>query len=165
MRRRRRRSTRPRDSQRQAVYDWEKRVGCWEFSASKPDLLTHKEIETLVHKLWTGYTGNINVPKVGRSHGRRGRACYKTRSHEVVFPKWARQPGMVAHEVAHAIVAKKSLGCEVRLAAHGPEFVRVYCELLVSFLGFDPMALKSELTKGKRRVKIARTDALPWRQL
>lgn len=167
-RRRRRRSTRPRDSQRQAVYEWEKRAKCWEIDAQKITPMSRKEIEKLVHRLWTGYVGDDNVPKVSRCHGRRGRACYKTLAHEVIFPKWACQPGMLAHEVAHAILYKKAEGYikthdglrKIVLAAHGPEFVRVYCELLVSLLGFDPKVLTREMSTGKRRKSLAQIETL-----
>lgn len=47
--------------------------------------------------------------------------------------------------------------------SHGPEFVRVFVELLVAFAGYNPAELLSGLSSGTRRVKVAGTMDLPWR--
>jgi hypothetical protein len=74
---------------------------------------------------------------------------------------------MVVHEVAHAAVETLMRRYQP-LAWHGPEFVRVHCEMLVAFLGHDPEHLLREMktgyTDGARIVRIADTDALPWRK-
>lgn len=157
----------PRDSQRQAVYDWEKRCELW---VLKPiEVLTLDAVRELTSRVWTGYTGNTkNVPIVRDGRGRR-RACYAWDDNSVRFPKWSRQPCMVLHEVAHAIMcwkvegpARMNLGKE-QYASHGPLFVRIYCELLVAFLGYKPEDLLRELTAGKRNVYISDCNDLPWR--
>ena len=107
--------------------------------------------------------GTLHIPTVKDGRGRRS-ACYMIEDHSVRFPQWSRQPAMVAHEVAHAIIEFRTR-CTQKLSWHGPEFVRVYCELLVAFLGYDPEHLLREMTTGKRKVRIGTTDSLPWRKV
>jgi hypothetical protein len=176
----------PRDSQRQAVYDWEKRAGLWTQRPSQSELLSLAECRTLVERVWVGYTGNTkNVPVLKDGRGRR-RAAYHWDDNSIRMPKWSRQAGMVVHEVAHAIMSWKAEGAArmcidaEKFASHGPEFVRVLCELHVAFMGADPKALVAAMkpvtvmkydmradkvrTSKTRSVKMAGCMELPWRR-
>lgn len=155
---------RPRDSQRSAVYAWERRVGLVGNSHPKISL---EECRALVEKLWVGYMGSSkNMPTVTDGRGRRS-ACYSPSDNSLRLPVWSRQEGVVAHEVAHAIVDWKIVRAwnqNRKHAAHGPEFVRVFCELAVAFQGWDPKVLLEGLTSGKRNVRISAPCELPWRR-
>jgi hypothetical protein len=155
---------RPRDSQRSAVYAWERRVGLVS-DRPKAAPLSLDDVRTLAEKLWVGYMGSKkNMPTVKDGRGRRS-ACYAPSDNSLRFPKWGRQEGVVAHEVAHAIVDWKMGRLKNRAhAAHGPEFVRVFCELAVAYQGWNPEQLLAEMPLGKRKVRISGVNEVPWRR-
>ena len=53
------------------------------------------------------------------------------------LPRWARQPAVILHELAHCTVAAGSAAGAIprRHAAHGPEFVAVYLRLVGRWMG------------------------------
>jgi hypothetical protein len=119
-----------RDSQRQRVYDWEWSLGTKELNTR----LTWEGVEGLVHLIWENWRPGTTPPQV-RNMGNRQIAARGCRAY-VQFPKWAWTPHVILHECAHALNDncqqfryRKSDKC----AAHGPEFVRIYCDLIKWF--------------------------------
>ena len=109
----------PRDFQRSKVYAWEREQGLVRRLAG-PEM-EFDECEALVMKHWRRYGGDpSDAPTVKPS--RRARAWYRSGSHSITLPRWARKYEQVLHETAHAIATIT--------AHHGPVWVRVYCELL-----------------------------------
>lgn len=114
-----------RDTQRQKVYNWENTT----FAGKHGETLTLNECTALVHKALRRYGIRSTVPvKDGRGH-----RWARGGSHEIELPKWARNPVVVIHEAAHAVVDFLERRHDVQVAAHGPEFVRVYVSLLDVF--------------------------------
>lgn len=153
-----------RDNQRKAVYRWEQRAGII-LRHAKPTL-SLAQCESMIGYIWDNYpTGDRHYsfrqpPRVTPGRGCR-RAIYR-HDHVIHLPRWSRFPGVVVHETAHAIVHSWT----DRDPGHGPMFVRVYCELAVAFLGFDPDRLVREMSnvgKGERRVKMAGLNDVFWR--
>ncbi len=152
-----------RDSQRSALYAWERRLFV------HGEKMTLDECKALVRRVWEAYvnpTCSKPVPNVRAGadrHSAHAWGCV-----EIKLPKWARNPQVVLHEVAHAAInafdATQTAPKEKRwrVQSHGPEFVLVFVELLVAFAGEDRARLLAELTKGKRQVRIAST--LPWKK-
>lgn len=153
---------RKRDSQRSRVYDWERqhvdgRLSKMTLRESREmgrnPKMTLDECRALVGEVWRFYFGSESEPpnvKDGRGT-RRALAGY----FDVSFPRWARTRSTVLHEMAHAILSRSyHWGSAAGGAApHGPEFVRVYCQLLARFDGRK----LGELTRSARacRVKVA----------
>lgn len=153
-----------RDSQRSALYAWERRL------FAHGETMTLDECQALVERVWLEHVTPA-YPKIARPRVRSGPNHHSAQawSHfEIKLPKWARNPQVVLHEVAHSVVNAFQSSQTVdfkkrwRVQSHGPEFVLVFVELLVAFAGEKLERLLAELTKGKRQVRIAR--ALPWRK-
>jgi hypothetical protein len=145
--------SRPRDSQRSAVYEWEVRL-YGEPGASTETPLTLTECHDLMRRAWEALGGGHRMPTL--TDGRRRRApCYDPVGHQIKLPRHARRASQVLHETTHAIIEQRSLRT---LAWHGPEFARVYFEILVMFAGARPQRLRAE----RGRVSIAGTCDLPW---
>jgi len=116
---------RARDSQRSRVYRWE---------ANALDRLCGSTVETLdlqacaavMERAWRDYWPGC-PPQL-----RDGRGCRIARggSLDIVLPRWARTERVVLHETTHALIDRAySRTC----AAHGPEFVRLYVDLLATY--------------------------------
>ena len=147
-----------RDNQREAVYDWEKRCRLYEHGWESFQVLSLDECKSIVDRVWREFRITTKLPEVVPGRSNLTHAMFEPLKWEIQLPHWTRQECMVLHEVAHAIVMTKCGFSKVQV--HGPEFVRVLMELLVSFAGKNPEFLKANLGK----VKVADTDALPWRQ-
>ena len=148
---------RPRDSQKQKVYDWDAHF--------RKDRLTLVQCQTLVNRACAAH--NVRPPKVQASYG--STAYYKPMLNTITLPPWAQNSATVLHEVSHAVIDKKfsrfpvktedaaSFGEPLKLyqppASHGPEFARVLLELLAYF----GVAKVNEARKAARehRVKIS----------
>ncbi len=125
---------RPRDSQRQRLYDWEdilERTLHGRTASHPCDLHYARSIVSMVcrhYKIdkarWPGVTD-------GRS---RRRAGYGYSSNTVKLPKWTRDEWTVLHELAHFLVCYR---WGLRKASHGREFVSIYMRLLELFAGVD----------------------------
>ena len=118
------------DFQRSRVYRWEHD----QVFPHDPHLLSIEDCRALVDIVYRWHEGPLSLrpgwapPSVTDGRGRR-HACG---SREVIkLPRWARTRPLVLHECAHGLAADK----------HGPEFVRVYVDLLVRFMGLDRAAL------------------------
>jgi hypothetical protein len=140
-----------RDNQRSAVYAWEDRMFGPPMRNNEPKL-SLEECHALMLRAWERYTSNgSRVPTIKDGRGRR-RPCYRYDDHSIRLPKHARRPSQVLHETAHAIVRRK-LGETV--ASHGPEFMRLYMDLLERFAGASPGLMVMHLYQGKRKVRAA----------
>ena len=129
-----------RDNQRQKVYNWE-----WTLKDPKlKTKLTLQECQELVDKVWYRYKPNAKRSPVVQSGRGRGVAYNDTR---ITLGVPARNPHYVLHEVAHCLT------CYGDLETHGPEFVRVLCDLLDWYSGtnYAPSARKA-------KVKVAAPD-------
>lgn len=141
-----------RDSQRSKLYAWERK-------ALFPDekdrrFLSLAECEDLIVRAWRRYGIAWPPPKVGDGRRRTG-ACYSRAFHMVKLPRWARFPEVVLHEVAHAIVGHHA---RRDISSHGPEFLRVYIELVAIFLKKDA----GEMKKSARGARLKVAPASQW---
>ena len=122
--------TRPRDTQRQRLYNAEQAMG---FLGDGPGkrMETVAEMQSFVDALlrsrwfkarW-GVWGRIEV-RDGR--GRSSAAAFG--QHQIRVPRWARSELVVLHEVAHCLTPRG-------YASHGPEFAGVFVALVRQVMG------------------------------
>lgn len=139
-----------RDTQRSAVYAWEKNV-----QSLNPQLtrkLTLAECRAYIVRVWNDYRPGTEPPRLSDGRGRR-RACASR--WEIKIPVWARQPFTVLHEVAHSLTP---------VEGHGPVFARLYFELLVHYEGVGAKEARAMAVHLKpRRVRFAESNAAPKR--
>lgn len=118
-------STEIRDMQRSKLYKWERTM----FPAMHTGCMTLDECKELAAKLY----GARVLVKDGRGC-RKALAYTSKRLPTIGLPKWARNPQVIAHEVAHWVA--KGQG-----AAHGGFFLGAYITLLANHLGHDKTTL------------------------
>lgn len=122
--------TKARDSQRIKVYRAE-----WEIKKTSPlgwgksDNVRKFVTKVLTSAYVTRRYGKLPIPKIEPKH--HGRATYSGYWQRIELPRWAMTKETVLHEVAHHIVHWKYGS---RCAGHGPEFVKVFLELLSHFI-------------------------------
>lgn len=149
--------TRPRDNQRQRVYDAEPALDPFSSKAGK-HMLSAERLST----------GNVSIPAVqtyvddlcranwfqsrwGRvsryvRHKAYGRATGG--GYNITLPPWGRQERVILHELAHTLTPSK-------YAAHGPEFAGVLLTLVQFQLGAEARrALRAEFTEHRVRVSL-----------
>lgn len=125
-----------RDSQKGKLFAWERQFQekseyCRDtFRARCHNEMTLKDCETLAHKVCR----HFKIKPVRVDHGG-GRRCAYSYGGKIALPKWARQPVVVLHEMAHEV--HRFLGRTGREAIHGREFLGIEMYLLVKFGGFD----------------------------
>jgi hypothetical protein len=115
--------SRPRDQQRSRVYAWERAV--LGRPADSPSL-SLQECQALVDA-W-GRDFDLDAIRVTDGRGRR-KACWSRTDRTIRLPRWSRVPWVIAHEIAHAWV--DAVFERGTVAAHGPEFVSRFIEVLV----------------------------------
>ena len=132
-----------RDSQRSKVYDWERTT-----LPPGPDAEVEETLK-LVDAIVRGYALNKVSVEWGL-RGLAGRAYYsKIQLNNRGATRW-----VVCHEMAHVILTQK---CDV--AAHGPEFMRVYLDLLKRHMDISPartglkVAAKAKVPQPVRAVR------------
>jgi hypothetical protein len=139
--------------------------------------MTLVECAALVERVWAAYRPNVTrLPKVTPGHN----ALLATGSRaKIDLPRWARQPVVILHEVAHSLqptlrwaehgrtgqpplAGRRDSGAVVSVAWHGPEFVRLFIELLVRYhtpaRGKRGMLLR---TVRAARIKVGRLQDCP----
>lgn len=138
-----------RDSQRSAVYAWERQVAR-KYPALKREL-TLEQCREMVHRVWEDYFGSASKPpEILDGRGRR-RACGGRWS--ISLPRWSRSPYVVLHETAHAFGAHHQ---------HGPNFARLYLELMNRYEGIPLGETRTLGVHQKpRRVRFAQAAACP----
>jgi putative metallohydrolase (TIGR04338 family) len=126
---RRTRSTRPRDSQKSKVYAAELRRG--------DEFASVAEMQAYVDRLHASAWFKRRWPRlrgfvVHSGAGNRRATCSWGLCPTLKMPKWARVESVLLHEVAHACTFERYAKT---VAAHGPEFVATYLELLRHQMG------------------------------
>lgn len=138
---------RGRDSQRAKVYRWENDYLC-----GPRETLDLAACAALLERAWHNYWPGC-PPQL-----RNGRGCRHARGNhlEITLPCWARTERVVLHETTHALLYKLAA-----VSDHGPEFVRLYIDLLARY--HYPKVPKAALLASARaaKLKIARSAACP----
>jgi len=139
---------RARDSQRSKVYAWE-RAHVPDFDGKGTYKLTLRQCEIMINRVWADYRPGEHAPRVAD-----GRGCSNAKGGRwrITLPRWARTVPIVLHELAHPLTPHPA-------APHGPEFVRLFIDLLVRYDEGD----KAELLRTARacRLKIGQAQAAP----
>ena len=136
-----------RDSQRQKVYDWE---GTHVPGSSV--LIPLADCEALIARVCADY--NLHSPPVRDGRGTR---AARGGSEFINLPRWSRSVPIVLHETAHAILIGKY--GSYRYAPHGPEFMRLYLDLLAKYAKLPARELRASATAVG--LKIAVSSAVP----
>lgn len=121
-------SKRPRDVQRSRVYQWEDEVA----KKSRGILnkkLTLRQCQALAAKAYGRYHPDLHAPLIYARRGTRTALANASRN-KINLPNWARTPAVVLHEVAHLVTPRTN-------ASHGPEFVRMMCDLWKWYTGYS----------------------------
>lgn len=141
--------TNPRDTQRSKVFNL--RFGPY-------TELPLAECERLIKDAHTAY----GLVWGGRIHDGGGMQNARGGPSKISLPKWARTADTVLHEAAHAVLMQK-FG-RYRYAHHGPEFVRVWMNLLELHKVTTAGAFRREATLAKVKVsREAKFDRMPAR--
>lgn len=156
---------RNRDNQRQRVYDWEKvhiwpidHPDYWNRYDEKPDL-TLKQCQELVNFVWNDYITNKSnredPPRVKPARG-----CYSWGSGTVIrLTPSCQFLHMVLHELTHCFQAIVP-SMDNRIAWHGPEFVRLYIDLIVKYTSSANEEFLVS-TAIERKIDVAGKDEVP----
>ncbi len=171
-----------RDSQRSKVYAWERAIpgyqeGKWEavpvrkyclpdgstsvFSTRRcriADEMSLDDCTALITKVWKAYHPAARyVPKVTPGHLARRATGSRER---ISLPRWSRQSTIVLHETAHSlqppirwVEADAPDEHLVAVAWHGPEFMRLFIELLVRYHA-PARGMRGELLRSARAARI-----------
>jgi len=143
---------RGRDSQRAKVYRWEGDALVGRLCGLASQTLDLEACAALVERAWHDYWPGC-PPQL-----RDGRGCRRAWGNhlEIALPRWARTERVVLHETTHALLYKLAA-----VSDHGPEFVRLYIDLLARY--HYPKVPKATLLASARAasLKIARIAACP----
>lgn len=125
---------RPRDKQRSRVYAWERAAHADQLYRGTMEL---DEAEHYVNRIWRAERGRygrakVPPPTLRDGRGRRSAVAYSM-SHALGLPRWARNPWVILHEIAHQLTPKDE--------GHGPRFVGVLIGLWSRHMGQDAEAL------------------------
>lgn len=137
---------RPRDSRRKRLYDAE-RAAFPEFYGPPLPL---PEVRRWVARIersrwWTGRFGRTTL-EVLDGRGRRKAGGWSGWRPGITLPRWSRTRPIVLHEIAHAVQPPGT-------AAHGPEFCRLYLDLVGRWIGPEAAAtLRQSMRQGGVRV-------------
>jgi hypothetical protein len=157
--RRRRRPAAPRDGQRSRLYAWEEEI----LAPRAPDeQLTLKECQELADRLLeeTGLALGVEVRDGG--HSGSARWLPGTRfAGRIKLPRGCRQPWVLLHEMAHVLCDHRYVSPEgtPTVAAHGPEFVRTYLDLLERYVGLPVCELERAARRAGLRVSPPESSA------
>lgn len=131
------RSARPRDSQRQKVYDAEDAIHGKDLP-TVPEMQEY--IDAILRKRWfKNRYPNIKQVKVQDGRGRRRAVgIYRWTYSIIKMPRWARCEMVLLHELAHVVTdgRKGVFGASKHaVASHGPEFARNFLDLVYWKMG------------------------------
>jgi hypothetical protein len=148
---------RTRDSQRSAVYAWE-RVAVEGFRSDEARSV--EAVAEFVKPIWRAERGRYGLAKYPPPVIRGGRGAWGQTDTLMLAP-WARASlPVVLHEVAHALDGSKGYG-RGRSGAHGPRFVGIYIGLLARHLGLDADALMAHADERGVRYDVRAIGAVP----
>jgi len=134
-----------RDTQRQAVYNWEYRVK--QRFPKQNKQLSLPECKALVRRVWNDYFPDEWPPEVRDG---RGTKWARGSRHKISLPKWARTKVVVLHEIAHSLQGKTPW--------HSPGFTTLLVQLWHKYAGIPSnlsMKLGRSPFKGKQSVRFA----------
>ncbi len=142
-------SRRPRDSQKSRVYRSEASVSVWG-KEMIPDI---SDVQYYVNRVvqsawWRSRFPEVTYIDVHTSRACRGHAYARQR--RITMPPFSRHPLYILHEVAH--IASDHDGEYKTRASHGPEYCRVYLDLVGQFIGED-VAEELRLSMDANKVK------------
>lgn len=152
-----------RDFQRKALYAWE-REGPFA-GGMYTESMSLEECEALVWKVWVKERGRYGLPKtnapvVQAASG--GRRNAKGSINRVVLPRWARNPWVVLHEVAHGLTMfEPGTRNYVRGGWHGPRFVGCLIGLAARHLAADAERLHESALEAGLKVDSRSIGAVP----
>lgn len=140
---------RPRDSQRQRLYDAERDTKAWRRKSDYFDSLADvaRYATDVMLDPWTvEIYGRETLPEIltGRDN-----QFARGGSRKLVFPKWAWFKLVILHEIAHSLTLYKF---DHSIAYHGPEFCWAFMELVERFMPTDAPALTEAYAK--HRIKV-----------
>lgn len=145
---------RDRDNQRKRVYDWERaHVPGHDDGMDATTRMPLEECRALVESVAADY--NLTPPVVKDGRGRRNAIGGQT---TISLPLWARCVPIVLHEVAHTILLQKG---QYGAAYHGPDFMRVFLDLLEKYAKLPLRELRSSAAKAGLRVAPAASCPCP----
>lgn len=153
-----------RDSQRSAVYAWEK-ASIPEFYGIQPKRApTVEDVVPFVERVWRSERGRYGLAKrpAPEVKGGRGAASYGLRS--IRLAPWARtSKPVILHEIAHSLDVRVSPARKMtkRGGGHGPRFVGIYIGLLARHLGLDAEALMAQADDRGVRYDVRAIGAVP----
>jgi hypothetical protein len=164
--------TRPRDSQRSAVYAWERAAVPEFYTYQQKRAPTVEDVIPFVERVWRAERGRYGLAKRPAPvvTGGRGAASYGLQS--IRLAPWARtSQAVILHELAHSLDSrpvKSFLGLfdvptrrEKRGGGHGPRFVGIFIGLLARHLGLDADALMAHADERGVRYDVRAIGAVP----
>lgn len=146
-----------RDSQRSAVYAWERALGAMKEAPFK----TLEECEAFLFPIWRserGRYGNAKAPAPTLARNLWGcrSATASVYGNELKLPLWARTRWVILHETAHLLVRRSTD------AAHGPRFVGCLIGMASRHIeGFDGQAAIDLAAEMGVSVDIRSVGAIP----
>lgn len=146
---------RPRDNQRSRVYSWENAVTRGALWAGT--MKTVDECAAFVKPIWRAERGRYGRAKVEMpllqpsSWGQRSALAHA--DHRITLPRWARNPWVLMHEMAHRLTPHDE--------AHGPRFVGVLIGLASRHLGYDADVLMAKADEMGVRYHVQSIGAVP----
>jgi hypothetical protein len=137
--------TKPRDSQREMCYGWERKTLQ---SFNKP-VLSNEDCVAYINSIYVDI--KLSAPKVEFTH--RAGACSSWGGSVLTFGKLSKTKEIILHEIAHSIIDKRMLDRKKEgIVGHGPEWIATFVELLVHYLGYNEQKLRDTLTEAKIKV-------------
>lgn len=145
---------RPRDNQKQRLYDAEGQACMKHGGRSKyVQTIANAEVQTWVDKVldnravrnrWPNHSVQAVLKKGGSAYGYRDGAYLGSgKRHRITLPLFARNEWVILHEIAHCLTPSQ-------YAPHGPEFAGVMMHLVKSVLGKDAATLLRAAYRDKR---------------
>lgn len=144
-----------RDNQRSRCYAWERAVtkGAHYTGTMK----TVDECVVFAKPIWRSERGRYGRAKVempllqSSSWGQRRALAHD--DHRITLPRWARNPWVILHEMAHLLTPRDE--------AHGPRFVGVLIGLAARHLGYDADKLMAAADEIGLRYHVRSIGAVP----
>jgi hypothetical protein len=125
------------------LYVWEINY----FPERSQHLLTLPECQSLINLIWVDQLHLQGDPPV--VHDGRGSRCARTFESRIYLPRWARNPMVVIHELAHCVT---DLFDSDDSQAHGPRYMKVYLSLWAINSSYKYPALRKHANRNGLRV-------------
>lgn len=150
---------RKRDTQRARVYAWERKVTRELGVQMSTGFMSLEECGAFIARVWPKERGRYGLPRrkvpdLQRVH--RGQTRAISHGGAVSLPRWARNPWVILHELAHELA---------RTFDHGPRFTGVLIGLVSRWMGLDPDQLLVSAEEACVKVYRGSIGAVPHRTL